>query len=137
MKSLIKRAENIEITTQIKFQTQTLFQKLKKIHQENRELKFANYQLTKKFSQLGNTQNNIPSLTQLVNVALKRKRSVRYILDEVTEVIDGVYIARASNDDKDLAFLVLKFGGPSLLDILYQANVFPSTSTAYHMAKKM
>ena len=45
-------------------------------------------------------------------------------------------MARASDDDKDLAYLVLKFGGPALLDILYCANVLPSTSTAYRMAKK-
>ena len=71
-----------------------------------------------------------------MNVALLRRRSILYIVDKVKGVIDGIYMARASNDDKDLAYLVLKFGRPSLLDILYRANVLPSTSTAYHMAKK-
>ena len=49
--------------------------------------------------------------------------------------LDGVYKASASKDDRQLAFLVLKFSGPSLLDILYRANILPSTSTAYRMAK--
>ena len=40
-----------------------------------------------------------------------------------------------SQSDKDLAFLVLKFGGPSLLNILYRAHVLPHESTAYRMAK--
>ena len=33
-------------------------------------------------------------------------------------------------------FLVLKLGGPSLLDILYRARVLPSVSTAYKMVKQ-
>lgn len=41
-----------------------------------------------------------------------------------------------NDDDKDLAFLVLKFGGPSLLDILHRAKCFPSTSVAYRMNKE-
>lgn len=52
------------------------------------------------------------------------------------DVIDDIYAARSSADYKDLAFLVLKFGGPSLLDILYRANKLPSTSTAYRISRK-
>ena len=54
----------------------------------------------------------------------------------MTDAINCIYSARPSSEDKELAFLVLKFGGPSLLDILYKANVLPSTSTAYKLAKK-
>ena len=42
----------------------------------------------------------------------------------------------ASKDDRELAFIVLKLGGPSLLDILYRAEVLPSVSTAYIISKK-
>ena len=50
-------------------------------------------------------------------------------------VLYGIYSPNLSQDDKDLAFLVLKFGGPSLLNILCKAGVLPSTSTTYRMAK--
>ena len=67
---------------------------------------------------------------------MRNNRSIQYILGKCTEAVAGVYRARADQDDKDLAFLVLKFGGPSLFDILYRANVLPSTSLAYRMSKK-
>ena len=57
------------------------------------------------------SENNIPRLQQLVNVALKNNRSISYIVSKVMAVIDGVYLPNPSQDDKDLAFLVLKFGG--------------------------
>ena len=49
--------------------------------------------------------------------------------------IDGIYRPNPSQDDKDLAFLILQFGGPGLLDIVHRAIGFPSTSTAYKMIK--
>ena len=81
------------------------------------------------------SQNNIPRLQNLVNVALRNRRSINYILEKCTLAISGIYKARASEDDKDLAFIVLKFGGPALLDILYRANHLPSSSLAYRMSK--
>ena len=42
-------------------------------------------------------------------------------------------MAKPNQNDKDLASL--KFGGASLLDIMYRAGVLPSVSTAYRMAK--
>ena len=36
----------------------------------------------------------------------------------------------------ELALLVLEFGGPSLLDILFKANLLPSVSNGYRMRKK-
>ena len=80
-------------------------------------------------------ENNVPQLQQLVTVALRNNRKIPYILSKVMAVIDGIYSPNPSQDDKDLAFLVLKFGGPSLLNILYKAGILPSTSTAYRMAK--
>ena len=81
------------------------------------------------------SENNVPRLQGLVNVALKNNRSISYIVEKVTQAINGVYKARPSQDDRDLAFLVLKFGGPSLLSILYHANVLPSVSLAYKISK--
>ena len=52
------------------------------------------------------------------------------------DAIKGVCRARPSADDSDLALLVLEFGGPSLLDILFKANLLPSVSTGYRMRKK-
>ena len=41
--------------------------------------------------------------------------------DKVVGAIEGVYRARPSDKDKDLPFVVLEFGGPSLLNILCKA----------------
>ena len=79
--------------------------------------------------------NNIPRLKNLVQVALRNNRSISSILDKCTEAVADVYRARPSQDDRDLAFLVLKFGGPSLLSILHQANVLPSVSLAYRISQ--
>ena len=82
------------------------------------------------------SENNIPRLQQLVNVALRNNRSITHIVTKVLNVIDGIYMPNPCQSDKDLAFLVLKFGGPSLLNILYRAGILPSVSTAYKMAKE-
>ena len=41
------------------------------------------------------------------------------------------------HEDKDLAFIVLKLGGPALLDMLCKANKLPSSSLAYRMGSGM
>ena len=79
--------------------------------------------------------HNIPRLTELVSVALRNNRSISYIVGKAVDAINGVYLARPSQNDKDLAYLILQFGGPSLLDICHRANALPSVSTAYKMAK--
>ena len=81
------------------------------------------------------SQNNVLLIKKLVSVALKHVRSINYIVEKVIDAIDGVYRARPSEEDKDLAFLLITLGGPSLLDILYKANKLPSCSTAYRLAK--
>ena len=83
------------------------------------------------------SQNNIPRLQQLVSVAVRNRRSIQYIVDKVLNAIDGVYLARPSHDDKELAYLILQFGGPALVDICHRANFLPSSSTAYRMAKDL
>ena len=81
--------------------------------------------------------NDVPNLKSLINVALKNQRSIHYIVSKVIDAIDGVYKARPTEKQKDLAFLVLKIGGPSLLDICHKANLLPSVSTAYRIAQKI
>lgn len=75
------------------------------------------------------SNQNIPRLTELVSTALNQNRGVSYIANKIIDAVDGIYRPNPRQDDKDLAFLVLKVGGPSLLDIL------PSVSTAYRIAK--
>ena len=70
-------------------------------------------------------------------IALKHNRSINYIVDKVLDAIAGIYRARPSNQDKELAFVVLKLGGPSLLSILCKANKLPSDSTAYRLGKDL
>ena len=81
-------------------------------------------------------ENNIPKLHELVKVACNRNRGLEYTINKIVDAVDGVYNPRSSEDDKDLAFLILQYGGPGLLDIVHWALNFPSTSTAYHMLGK-
>ena len=46
------------------------------------------------------------------------------------QAVDRIYSPNPNQDDRDLAFLVLKIGGHSLLDILYKAGILPSVFTA-------
>ena len=126
---------------------QQLSEKAKKVQEEKRTLRLQLMKSRFKCSKLCATlsihdrflvsiaEHNIPRLQQLVTVALKNNRSITYIVTKITEVIDGIYMANPSQEDKDLAFLVLKFGGPSLLEILFKAGALPSVSLAYKMSK--
>ena len=80
-------------------------------------------------------EHKIHRLHDLVDVALRQKRSIGYILQKVTDAIDGIYNPHYKEDDKELAFIILQFGGPALLDIVHRAIKLPSTSTAYKMIK--
>ncbi|XP_066914918.1 uncharacterized protein [Clytia hemisphaerica] len=77
--------------------------------------------------------NSIPKLHEIVKVAMNRRRGLQYTINKIIDAIDGVYNPHSSEDDKDLAFLILQYGGPSLLDIVHKALKFPSTSTAYRL----
>ena len=68
-------------------------------------------------------------------VARNNNCGIPYIVSQVVNAIANIYTPNPSQDDKDLAFVVLKFGGPSLLSILHRAGMLPSESTAYRMAK--
>uniref|UniRef100_A0A7M5X508 Uncharacterized protein n=1 Tax=Clytia hemisphaerica TaxID=252671 RepID=A0A7M5X508_9CNID len=151
LKRILARSQNDDPSTHIPNEYLTFNQlknKLEKNQKKASLLSIENYKLNNKVEQLGKTlsfykrfviyiaENKVPRLHFLVNVALNNNRSIQYILGKCTDAVAGVYKARFDQDDKDLAFLVLKFGGPSLLDILYRANVLPSTSLAYRMSKK-
>ena len=47
-------------------------------------------------------------------------------MNKLIYAIDGIYSSNPSQDDKDLAFLILQFGGPGLLDIMHRAIGFPN-----------
>lgn len=47
-------------------------------------------------------------LQQLVQVALRNKRKISYILSKVMDVIEGIYTPNLSQDDKDVAFLEIR-----------------------------
>ena len=79
--------------------------------------------------------NSVPKLHELVKVALKSKHSINDIINQVVNAVDGTYNARSSNDDKDIAFLIMQFGGPGLLDICHRALNLPSVSTACRILK--
>ena len=145
--STVKKIVTLEQSPQINNLYLTfshLENKIDKLEKQRRLLTIEKYKLNNKAARLGKTlslhkrflleisRNNIP---RLHNLALKNRCSINYILEKCKDAVDGIYRARAGQDDKDLAFLVLKFGGTSLLDILFQANVLPSTSFAYWMSK--
>ena len=71
-----------------------------------------NLELHKRFMLLI-SNNNVPRLKELVSVALRNKRKVSYIIDNVVKAIKGLYNACSSDDDKDIALLIYQFGGPS------------------------
>merc|ERR1712080_325138 len=76
---------------------------------------------------------DIPKLHTIVKVALSCKRGLEYIINKMVDAIDGIYNPHSSDEDKDLAFIILQYGGPGLLDIVHRALNFLSTSTAYRM----
>ena len=61
---------------------------------------------------------------------------IEYVIQRMIDAVGGVYNVRSSDDDVDLAFLMLQYGGPGLLDIVHRALNFPSTSTAYRLLQK-
>ena len=54
------------------------------------------------------SEHNILRVKELVTVALKYKRSISYIVDKVSDAIGNSYRAMPFEEDKDLAFVVLK-----------------------------
>ena len=144
---VISENETLNSTHNDLLSNKQLCDKLAYMQQDRRELRLKLLNSNFKNSKLHGTitlherfmvlisDNKILRLQQLVKVALNNNRSVGYIISKVMAVIEGLYRPNPSQDDKDLAFLTLKFGGPSLLNMLYLAGVLPSVSLAYKMSK--
>ena len=81
-------------------------------------------------------ENSIPKLHEMVKVSMNRKRGLEQTINKIVDAIDGVYNPQNSENDKDLAFMILQYGGPGLLDIVHKAINLPSTSSAYRLLKK-
>ena len=75
--------------------------------------------------------NNIPRLHDIVVMCMKHQRSIGYIVQKLSDAVESKYQPNYSVDDKELAVVILKFGGPALLEVLHRARGFASTSTAY------
>ena len=80
-------------------------------------------------------ENSIPKLHKLVKVTISSNWSLEYIISKIVDTVDGIYNPHSSEHDKDLAFIILQFGGPGLMDIVHRALNFPSTSPAYRVLK--
>ena len=75
--------------------------------------------------------NNINHLNIVVKTCLENNHSIHYLLQKINDAVDKKYNPHHTIEDKELSILILKFGGPSLLQILHRAKRFPSPSTAY------
>ena len=79
--------------------------------------------------------NRIHRLHDIVEVALRQKKNIRFIVQRLQDALDGVYNPHYKQDDKDLAFIIYQFGGPALLEIVHRAIKLPSCSTALKILK--
>ena len=80
-------------------------------------------------------KNDIKNLN-IITTCLNNNRSMGYVLQKLNEAINKKYNPQHSEDDKDLSVIILKFGGPALLEILHRAKQFPSVSTAFRLLNK-
>ncbi|KAG0701125.1 hypothetical protein DFH29DRAFT_1000528 [Suillus ampliporus] len=75
------------------------------------------------------SENNIPRLQQIINVALCDGASIREIINKLEDTLEGVYRLRGySVDDLDIATLVYRLGGRQLLYTLNKTGL-PSLRT--------
>lgn len=82
-------------------------------------------------------ENDIPGVRRVLGQALKDGKSPIAMLGTLEAAFEGKYRARGhTEDDLDLAILVLRVGGPSLLFSLSQALCLPSVSSVYVEMKK-
>ena len=72
--------------------------------------------------------NNIPRLHDIGVMCLKHRRSIGYIIQKLSDSVQGMYNPHYHTDDKELSLLVLKLDGPALLEILHRPKGFLSFS---------
>ncbi|KAG1863503.1 hypothetical protein C8R48DRAFT_560697, partial [Suillus tomentosus] len=76
------------------------------------------------------SENDIPRLQQIINVALRHGTSVCEIVNKLEDALEGVYRPRGYGaDDLDIATLVYRLGGRQLLFALNQKLSLPSLRT--------
>lgn len=149
LKAIIERAQDnglVERPCNNRYLTYEQLDKRIKNYRDSRDkLACKNLNAERKLENLGKTlklhehflylikENKIHNLHELVNVALRNNRSMTYIISKMTSAVQKLYNPRYSIDDKDLAFLILHYGGPGLLEIVHKAISLPSASTAYRL----
>jgi hypothetical protein len=76
------------------------------------------------------SENDIPRLQQIINVALRHGTSVREIVNKLEDALEGAYCPRGYGaDDLDIATLVYRLGGRQLLFALNHKLSLPSLRT--------
>jgi hypothetical protein len=77
-------------------------------------------------------QEDVPRLSQILTVCLNQKTGIRGIIDKFLLAAGDLYHAKGWNEnDIDLATLVLRMGGPTLLYAFTDTNILPSSSVTY------
>ena len=78
------------------------------------------------------SQNDVPRIQQLIKACIKQGVGMSAIIDKFGNAANGLYKAKQFNQaDKDLATLVLRIGGPGLLNSFSKLNKLPSQSYMY------
>jgi hypothetical protein len=105
-----------------------------KLNNLNKDLMIMNYRnkisLYKRFHNLI-VQNDVKRLQQLIKVCLKHGDSISTIINKFNMAVNNTYKPKGWSNDPDtmdLAFLVLRIGGPSLLASFSSQNVLPTSS---------
>jgi len=76
------------------------------------------------------SEQDIPWLWQIINVALRNGASVREIVNKLKDALEGAYCPRGYGaNDLDIATLVFRLGGHQLLFALNQCLGLPSIHT--------
>ncbi|CAM9391248.1 unnamed protein product, partial [Hapterophycus canaliculatus] len=87
-----------------------------------------NLTLEKRFTLLI-AQENIPGVRRVLAQALKRGSSSHAILGKIGDALKGTYHGRGwKEEEKNVALLVLRLGGPSLLHVLQKTTGLPGLS---------
>ncbi|KAG2335450.1 hypothetical protein BDR05DRAFT_898501 [Suillus weaverae] len=76
------------------------------------------------------SENNIPCIHQVINIALQNGASIREVINKLEDTLEGVYQPRRYGADAfDIATLVFRLGGHQLLFVLNQKLSIPSLRT--------
>ena len=81
---------------------------------------------------------DVMRVRDLIATARRQNRSIAYITDLLYKAANGLYHAKGYTEkDGDLAYLILKVGGPMLLTAVHKAGYLPSVKWVYkHLEKE-